>query len=93
MAHIFVISVLLVALSVIILAMPTTPISNNNKLTTSIINQEPDREMMNTANTMYYNFRPVYSYRRVQSQRRRVYVPRRRYSYGYDKDDRFPTVA
>mgnify|MGYP005984775905 CR=1 FL=1 len=57
--------------------------------------KKDDGEIMDTANARYYSdysFRPVYTYRRVQSNRRRVYVPRRRFS-SYDDGDRFPTVA
>ncbi|KYB26793.1 hypothetical protein TcasGA2_TC033541 [Tribolium castaneum] len=72
-----------------IFTMPATPKTNQENL----LDNQNSGEVMNTANTMYYYFRPVYSYRRVQSQRRRVYAPRRRYSNGFDKDDRFPTVA
>ncbi|XP_044264255.1 uncharacterized protein LOC123011056 [Tribolium madens] len=44
-------------------------------------NEKKDGEIMETANAIV--FRPLFAYRRMQSQRRRVYVPRRRPSYYY----------
>jgi hypothetical protein len=49
----------------------------------TIAEKKDDGEDMETANTMV--FRPLFAYRRIQSQRRRLYNQRRY--------DRFPTLA
>ncbi|KAJ3649283.1 hypothetical protein Zmor_021035 [Zophobas morio] len=84
-ARFFVLVLAVVILSVH--AKPTLPKSEggenssakNDVATTTVkdVTDNDDGELLETANAIV--FRPLFAYRRMQSSRRRVYVPRRRY--------------